>query len=45
MNATPDATPEVAPDVLAVHARTQPDAVAVVVDGSGGGTASDDVVR
>ena len=41
MNATPDATPEAAPDVLAVHARTQPDAVAVVVDGSGGGTASE----
>jgi acyl-CoA synthetase (AMP-forming)/AMP-acid ligase II len=29
-----------APDVLAVHAQTQPDKVAVMVDGSGGGRAS-----
>ena len=36
MSATPDAPP----DVLAVHAQTQADAIAVIVDGSGGGTAS-----
>src|SRR5262245_64485071 len=32
-------TPEVAPDVLAVHAQAQPDRPAVIVDGSGGARA------